>query len=102
MARVVLADDNIAISIPPRSKTLIRLGKSIHALVRDATTFDQANSLELREGCQPRDRLIRQVDTTSEIDVPNPVAALDKPLNSVVGYVAAMAQMDVVQVLAQL
>lgn len=98
---IVFAGNDVAVRIPTRTQSLVRLCQSVDTLVSDIGTLDQPDSLQLGEGRQAGDRVVGQVDAASEIDVADPVTALDEALDGVVRDVAAVAEVDVMQVLAQ-
>ena len=72
------------------------------ASIRDRLTLDQADPPQLRQRRQLLDGGIGQSVAAGQVDVPNPIAALDELHDREIGDVGAMAQVDVMQVLAQL
>jgi len=84
MCAVSLPRDDVSVSISARTGALVRPGQSEHAVVRDVGAFDQPDSLELWQRGELRDRLVGQVETEAEIDVPNSVARLYQSLHCVV------------------
>jgi len=76
-AAVMLTRDNIPFGVPLRASPLVRLGKSVHALIRDARTLDKTDPLQFGQVGQSCDRLVCQMRTAAQIDVPNSIALLD-------------------------
>lgn len=75
--------------------------KRLYASVRYRLALHKANAPQLWQTRQMRDRCICQVITACQINVSNSIASLDQCHDSVVRQIAAMPEMDVMQILSQ-
>lgn len=94
---VVFAALAIGISAVAVPLVLFRQGKD--AIVRDAGTLDEADSLQLGQASELHDRVIGKVGAAAQVDVTDAVAGRHQFLNGLVGDVAAVAEMNIVQAL---
>lgn len=76
--------------------------QAVDACICDASTFDQTNSLKLRQSCEPRYTSIGEVAAASEVDVSDATASFCKSFYAQIGDPIAMSKMNVMQVLAKL
>lgn len=71
------------------------------AAICNIAAFYQPYSLQLRQGCQLCDRVIREVRATRQVNIADAVAQLDKLDDTCIGDTRAVTQMDVVQILSE-
>ena len=84
------------------SMLLSCFSQCINASIRNGLTFDKANASELGQSCQLFHTRVCQTQTACKINVSDSVTCFDKLNNSSICDMGTMAQMDVVEVLAQL
>lgn len=90
-AAVAVVGYNVTVGISTRAGSLVGLGESVHALIRDIVASYQADALELGQGCKSGDGLICEMLATTQVNVADPVAGMNKPLDSVVRDVATVS-----------
>lgn len=98
----VLAAQKHPVGVPPHPRTVCGLGKRKDGLIGNATALDQAYALQLGQGGQASDRHVREERAAPQINVADAVAAPHQADDALVGDLAAVAEMNVVQVLAKL
>lgn len=99
---VVLATHKHTTGISADPWAIRRLGESKYRVVSDGAALHQTNTLEFREQSQSLNRLVRQVCAAAQVDVPDSIAVLDQLLNTLICDLPAVAQMHVMEVLAEL
>lgn len=75
--------------------------QSHDAGIGQVLTFYKTNSAKFRELCQMTNARICQARTTSQVNVPNPIASLDQLNDGIISQVYAMAQMNIMEILGQ-
>ena len=76
--------------------------EGVDATIRNPGTFHESYSLQFRQAGELRHAVIREHGAACEINVPNAITALRQCLDRWICNSAAVAKMDVMQVLAQL
>ena len=85
---------DIARSVAPGPASIIGSGQGEYALVGNTRALHKTYPLELRQGGQKSYGFVGQMRTACQVDISDAVAGLDQSLNSLVGDVPAMAQME--------
>lgn len=98
---MILLSDNVAVNVPSVTSPMVSASQSQDRLVGDVAALDQADALELGQGRQSHDRVVCEQCAAAQIDVPYAIALRHQPLHGFVGDIAAVSEVQVVQVLTE-
>lgn len=76
--------------------------QSIDTVISDRLAFNKADPSQFGQGCKMDDRGIREPMTARQIDISDPITGFDEVDDGGVRDERAMAEMDVMKVLAKL
>ena len=79
-----------------------RTSQGADAAVSDVAALDQANALQLGKLSEERDGLVGEIQAAGKVDIANSVAILDKMADSIISDAATVAQVQEMQVFAEL
>lgn len=88
----------MAVCVPTHAGSAVRISQGDHAGICDVRALDKPDPLELWKSSELCHRVIGQICAATKVDVADPVAERDQALDTVVGDVGAVSQMEKVQV----
>lgn len=91
---------NVAMRIAACPGAMVGASEREHRLVGNTTALNETDSLELRKLCQFGDGVICEVDAAPQINVPYTIALLHKAFDGLVGDMATVTKVQIMQVLA--